>query len=275
MRARARMRPRALPTVSVVIPVKDDRDELERCLRALAAQTVLPDEIVVVDNGSSDGSAEVALSFGVRVLAEPRPGIPAAASTGYDAARADVIGRLDADSVPDVRWVETIVTTFAAHPELDALTGPARFSDGPRAGRTALAALYLGAYRLALAPALGHVPLFGSNLALRRDAWRDVRRRIHLDPELHDDLDLSFHLGVRHRIRHEPRLRVSISQRPLWSLSALRVRFRRGFATVFAHWPADLPWRRWRRIVLARRAAARSERGAGRQAAASDQRSAG
>lgn len=269
------MRPRALPTVSVVIPVKDDRDELECCLQALAAQTVLPHEIVVVDNGSSDGSTEVALGFGVRVLAESRPGIPAATSTGYDAARFDVIGRLDADSVPDARWVETIVTTFAARPELDALTGPARFSDGPMFGRGVLAALYLGAYRVTLGPALGHVPLFGSNLALRRRAWQEVRDRIHLDPELHDDLDLSFHLGIRHRIGWERRLRVSISQRPLWSLSALRIRFRRGFATVFVHWPADLPWLRWRRIVRARRTAARLGPGAGRLATGSAQRSAG
>lgn len=42
------------PTLSVVIPVKDDAAELRRCLRALARQTLPPDEIIVVDNASTD-----------------------------------------------------------------------------------------------------------------------------------------------------------------------------------------------------------------------------
>ncbi|WP_219980766.1 glycosyltransferase [Microbacterium sp. HD4P20] len=46
-----------ISTVSVVIPVKDDDRELGRCLRGLSLQTLKPDEIVVVDNGSSDAAA--------------------------------------------------------------------------------------------------------------------------------------------------------------------------------------------------------------------------
>jgi glycosyltransferase involved in cell wall biosynthesis len=75
------------PTVSVVIPVRDDAGHLRACLRALAGQTVAPDEIVVVDNASSDDTAEVARAAGARVVREPVVGIPAAACTGYDAAR--------------------------------------------------------------------------------------------------------------------------------------------------------------------------------------------
>ena len=75
-----------MTTVSVVIPVRDDAEMLARCLAALAAQTRPADEIVVVDNGSSDDSASVARSAGARVVAEATPGIPQAASTGYDAA---------------------------------------------------------------------------------------------------------------------------------------------------------------------------------------------
>ena len=48
--------------VSVVIPVKDDGPRLRRCLRALAMQTRPPDEIVVVDNGSTDDSADIDLT---------------------------------------------------------------------------------------------------------------------------------------------------------------------------------------------------------------------
>lgn len=91
--------------VSVVIPVKDDAEYLRRCLAALAAQTRAPREVVVVDNGSTDASRRVARRYGARLVRERRPGIPAAASRGYDAARGRVIARLDADSVPPRDWV--------------------------------------------------------------------------------------------------------------------------------------------------------------------------
>lgn len=69
-------------SVSVVIPVRDDAEELEKCLALLARQSVRPFEVVVVDNGSTDASAEVARRWGAVVVVEPRPGIPAAAATG-------------------------------------------------------------------------------------------------------------------------------------------------------------------------------------------------
>ncbi|WP_125099237.1 glycosyltransferase family 2 protein [Leucobacter chromiireducens] len=65
-----------LPSVSVVIPVLDEERMPERCLRALSRQTVSPEEIIVVENGSTDASAAVAERAPlVRVVHEPRTGI--------------------------------------------------------------------------------------------------------------------------------------------------------------------------------------------------------
>ncbi len=242
-------------TVSVVIPVLDDAENLQRCLDALARQTLAPDEIVVVDNGSRDDSAGVARRSGARVVRELRPGIPAASAGGYDAATRDVIARLDADCVPTPTWIAELAATLTAHPEVTAVTGPARFHDGPRALRRVGARLYLFAYFGSLTPALGHVPLFGSNFALRRDAWLQVRDDVHrTDTELHDDLDLSFHLGAPWILRFDPAMEMPISARPFTDGRALVRRFRRGFHTVARHWPHELPWLRWRRLVRAHRA---------------------
>lgn len=241
------------PTVSVVIPVKDDADHLRRCLAAFQRQTRRPDEIVVVDNDSRDASAAVAISFGATVVHCADPGVPAASACGYDAAEGDLILRLDADCVPVETWVQSVVTAFAQHPEVSVYTGGARFIDGPPALRGPLAAAYLLSYAAVCAPSLGHLPLFGSNLAFRRSAWVDVRAKVRRDdPERHDDLDLAFHFGERHRIRMLSASEMGISMRPFRSPRSFARRVGRGFRTVVAHWPEDFPPVRWNRLALRR-----------------------
>jgi hypothetical protein len=233
-------------TVSVVIPVKDDAVALERCLNLLARQTVAPLEVVVVDNGSRDASAEVARRHGARVVTEPMPGIPAAASTGYDAARGDLIARCDADSLPEADWLARIVAAMAAEPFTDALTGTGRFYDVPRWSGALLGRSYLGSYYLLVHLALGHTPLWGSNMALRRRTWHEVRHLVHReDAELHDDIDLSFALGPHHRVRYDAGLSVGVSGRSLRGGRQVRRRFRRAFRTMEVNWRRSPPWLRW------------------------------
>ncbi len=241
------------PTVSVVIPVKDDAELLDRCLRALHRQTQAADEIIVVDNGSADSSAAVATSRGAQVVRCDEPGIPAASARGYDAATGDLILRLDADCLPAETWVATMTAAFVRHPRVSVFSGAARFVDGPRALRTPLAAAYLLAYAAATVPALGHLPVFGSNLAFRRSAWRSISAHVHRDdPELHDDLDVAFHFGERHRIRYLSDAPMGMSMRPFRDAHAFARRFRRGFRTVTVHWPDDFPPVRWVRLSLRR-----------------------
>jgi glycosyltransferase involved in cell wall biosynthesis len=238
--------------LSIVIPVKDDGVPLRRCLAALTSQVSARDEIVVVDNGSTDESAGIAAEFGATVIREPVPGIAAASAAGYDYARGWIVGRLDADSVPDADWVATVVEFFETHPRVAAVTGAARFTDGPAALRKIGAVAYLGSYFVLVSLALGHVPLFGSNCAFRSSEWRRVGARVHRDDDLvHDDMDLSVHIGPVHSIRFLPRLRVGISSRPLYEGGG-SLRMKRAWHTLLLHWPHDLPWLRgFRRIWAA------------------------
>lgn len=243
--------------VSVVIPVKNDSVELATCLRALAVQSRPADELIVVDNGSTDDSAQTAKTAGATVISCLEPGIPAASSCGYDAATGDLILRLDADCIPPLSWIDDVVSSFEARPDVAAFSGYAHFIDGPKFLRAPLAALYLLAYVAATAPALGHWPLFGSNMAMRKEVWDAVRLSTHRgDPELHDDMDLSFHIGEGHRIRYLKGAAMGMSMRPFHSATAFRRRMSRGFRTVRAHWPHDFPPRRWSKKI-ARTLAAR------------------
>ncbi len=240
--------PAALPSVSVVIPCLNDAAALDACLSSLARQSVPALEIVVVDNNSTDDSAAVARRYGARVVFEGEPGIPAAAAAGYDAAAGEIIARCDADCLLPPDWIQRIAQSFAADPDLSALSGPGSFYGFRARVGVVLSVLYLGSYYLAMGSAMGHLPLFGSNLAVRRSAWQEIRSEVHRsDPEMHDDVCLSLHMGQRYVMRFERTLVVGMAPRALIGTANVIRRFRRAFHTLWAHWPAEAPWVRWPR----------------------------
>lgn len=233
-----------MSTVSVVIPSLDDALMLANCLASLAAQTRPPDEIVVVDNGSTDDTAAVARAAGAVVVREPRRGVLLATAAGFDAASGDIIGRLDADSLPYPDWVARLVERFDADPTLGALTGTGSFYGKGLGWRVVGRFGYLGGYFWFMRLMIGHVPLFGSSFALRRDTWLDARRRVHLDdPRMHDDLDISFALDPGAGVEFDRRLRVRVSARPFDSFAGFRRRASWGFHVVAVNW-RDIGWAR-------------------------------
>lgn len=96
---------RGLDRISVVIPTRDRRSQLPRALDSAAAQTLAPLEVIVVDDGSTDGTrADLERRFsGVRVLRQDRRGVSAARNCGIAAASGDWIALLDSDD----EWLPT------------------------------------------------------------------------------------------------------------------------------------------------------------------------
>lgn len=234
-----------MPSISVVIPVLDDAAMLARCLADLSAQLRPADETIVVDNGSTDESAAIARAAGARVVTQAQRGIWPAAATGYDAAAGDIIARLDADSRPPVDWLLHIEAEFVDDAEIAVLTGPGIFYDGNPVVAGLGQALYVGGYFWAMELWLGHSPVFGSNFAMRRDVWERMRGRVHRGMrEIHDDLDLAFHLDPDQLVRYDERLTVGISARPFATWRDLGRRLGWAYNTVRLHLPEGSPWRR-------------------------------
>ena len=102
------------PSISAVVPVHNGRSVLRTCLSSLAAAVPSPDEIVVVDDGSTDASPRLAQELGVRLIELPVRGGPARArNVGARAARGDILFFVDADVAIRPDAVGQIVDTFA------------------------------------------------------------------------------------------------------------------------------------------------------------------
>jgi len=99
--------------VSVVIPARNEAARLGECLRTLKNQSYSPIEIIVVDNASSDDTAQVAAGLADKVIVEPRVGITYAKNAGIAQARGEFIATTDADCAVDKRWAEELLSMFS------------------------------------------------------------------------------------------------------------------------------------------------------------------
>src|SRR3712207_5841452 len=102
-----------MPTapVTVVIPVFNRRELLGRALRSVAHQSVQPSSIVVVDDGSTDGSAKVAQRFGVDVIRQRNAGSSSARNAGLERASTPWVALLDSDDMWFPDHLETLFRT--------------------------------------------------------------------------------------------------------------------------------------------------------------------
>lgn len=144
------------------------------CVHSLLAQTRIPDEVLVINNASDDGTGDVARMVPrVQVIDESRKGLVFARERGRQEAAGDLLVYVDADCRAPLTWLERIERRFARDPSLIALSGNYRFYDWDWWGR-----LLIRAYDFTLGPAthlfakalrLG-VVFYGGNFAVRRDA---------------------------------------------------------------------------------------------------------
>jgi len=122
------------PIVSVVIVNWNGHRLLERCLQSLMVQSVPPADVIVVDNGSSDGSVElVSREFpGVHLIAlTDNVGFSRANNIGIRHARGDYIALLNNDAEPAPDWLASLVTALQANPDFDFCASKMVLYDNP------------------------------------------------------------------------------------------------------------------------------------------------
>lgn len=159
--------------ISVVIPALNEEKLLPQCLESLKNQDYKGDYgIIVVDNGSSDNTVEVAREFGVKVILCPQKGVVYARQAGDSLASGDIIVQADADTIYPRDWLTRIARYFSSHPKSVALAGVYRYKDPPP--RWAKFEYFLRYFvnRIIGIPFFGR-PVFisGANFAFRREAF--------------------------------------------------------------------------------------------------------
>lgn len=201
-------------TVSIVIPAYNEEGQLALCLDAIARQTVKPFEVIVVDNNSTDNTVKIAGKYPfVTVLRERRQGVVHARNTGFNAARGDIIGRIDAETVLPPDWVERVQQIFM-HSNVDAVSGSIGFTDVPFEPFFARVELLCRRYLARNLARLGELFLYGGNMAIRREAWQGIRSRLCPNHEFHEDQDLAAHFAyTSYNLAFDEELRVRVSAR--------------------------------------------------------------
>ena len=163
----------------MIVCAYNEEHYLVPCLQSVRSQSRPPDEIIVIDNASSDRTGEVARQVpGVRVVDEPRKGLVIARERARQEASGDVLVYVDADCRAPRTWLERIERRFTGDPSLIAMSGNYRFYDWDWVGRA-----LLRAYDFTLGP-VTHVLVkyvlrigvvfYGGNFAVRREALERI-----------------------------------------------------------------------------------------------------
>lgn len=208
------------PTFTVVIPVLDMAATIGPCLDALVGQS-LPTaqfDVIVVDNGSTDGTADVVATYPVTLLHEATPGACHARNRGIAAARGTFIAFTDADCVPSRGWLAAYARACASD-EVDIVAGPLAVLD-PDASVLSQYSASLGQY--APERTLAH-PTFPyaatGNLCVRRALFDAVGPFNPAFPT-YDSAEFFWRLKQRGPIRSQVERRALVFYRTRSSISA-------------------------------------------------------
>jgi O-antigen biosynthesis protein len=185
----------APPMVTVVVCTRNGAGTLRECLGGLARLEYPNYEVIVVNDGSTDASAQIVEDFGFHLVSTDRLGLGRARNTGIRAAAGEIIAYIDDDAWPDPHWLTYLVRTFQSTdhaavggpniaPPLDGLV-PSCVANAPGAPTHVLLSDYEAE----------HIP--GCNMAFRKACLEEIDG---FDPQFHtagDDVDVCWRLRER------------------------------------------------------------------------------
>jgi len=218
--------------ISVILLTKNSSTTVQKSLESIFKQTRQPDEVVVVDGNSSDGTLDIVKKYPVRLVSEPGLGFGHARNLGVKNASGDIVFFIDSDCYAEPDWIEKTLPHFDSNTEVAAVTGLTSLWNRESAVARFLACVG-GRVNMPTQPRFVKIaPTM--NLALRREVVGEVGG---FDETLIrcEDTDLTYKINQHHRILYEPRAVVWFKGSPNLSVASRKcVRHFTGVGQLFA-----------------------------------------
>ena len=187
--------------VSVILLTKDSAPTVQKSLESIFEQTRQPDEVVVVDGSSNDGTLDIVKKYPVKLVSEPSLGFGHARNVGVQNASGDIIFFIDSDCYAEPDWIEKALPHFDGNTKIVGVTGRTNLWNIESAAAKFIA--FVGGRMnmpnqpkvMKIAPTM--------NLALKREVISEVG---WFDETLIrcEDTDLTYKISQKHEILYEP-----------------------------------------------------------------------
>lgn len=202
------------PAISVVIPAFNEEKYLPACLESISKQTFKDFELIVIDNNSTDDTANIAQKYGARVVRETVQGIIPSRERGFREAKAEIIARTDADTAVPSNWLKTIHQVFQKEPDLVGVSGI-------YITHNIIVRIWSFILINILAKLImGHILLIGPTTAIRKSSWEKIK--VHKDDRLYlEDWDLTCHLFKVGRLKYIEDLKIPLAYRRFKTIKGL------------------------------------------------------
>ena len=223
--------------ISVIIPTLNEEKYIPRCLKSLVNQTWdRAFEIIVVDGGSTDQTVRVAKKYADKVLTKPRAPVGAARNLGAKVANGNILAFIDADTIANPQWLNSIDEAFREDPAAVGLTGPTLPYDGRLSDSITYRLWTIYLQRLLLYLEMPHV--IGFNCAYRRTPFLSVGG-FDEDSVMSEDIKLAHKIRRYGKITFEKEMSALTSARRFRKYGHLYIGglyILNGFSTLLLNW---------------------------------------
>jgi len=186
--------------VSVILLTKDSVPTIQKSIESIFQQTRQPDEVVVVDGNSRDGTLDIVKKYPIKLISEPGLGFGHARNLGVRNSSGDIVFFIDSDCYAEPNWIEKMLLHFNSNPEVAAVTGRTNLWNKDSAVARFLACV---GGRMSMPTEHVYMKIAPTmNLALRRRVVDEVGG---FDETLIrcEDTDLTYKISRSHKILYE------------------------------------------------------------------------
>ncbi len=202
--------------ISVVIPCYNEEKYLKNCLLSIINQTKKPNEIIIVDNNSTDNSIKIAKKYqkkysSIKIVKEKNQGISYSRNKGFNTAKGDILVKCDADTILSKQWLAKVNLAFKKNKNIIAYTNHFLIYDVFLIKNWKI---FSFVYQWLFKLLSGYHVLLGPALAIRKTSWLKIKNQVCLDDnQVHEDIDLTIHISTYGKIYLDKSIDIRMSGR--------------------------------------------------------------